>query len=270
MRSQRQNNPNGFTLIELLVVISIIALLVGILLPALGAAKRSAVNILCQANIRSLGQAYTAYLNDVENFAPYDTLLPGYWNSPAAGSLRNPVILIDKSPLLDYLSADREDTYVCPVFRRIVEDQIIDKIPDIGVSYSYTINSYIDPVSDAYKPYDEHAYKISDVRNTTSVGMFLEENPWIHPGYAGQSMNDGRFVVHRFPDQDALATYHSPGSGNYDYTRSASDEGTEELNSGNSYVVFVDGHVDSALTTESEWVSYEDKKWANMPEFWRD
>lgn len=54
----------AFTLIELLVVIAIIALLIGILLPALGQAQRSAKNVLSQSNMRSLNTGAANYATD--------------------------------------------------------------------------------------------------------------------------------------------------------------------------------------------------------------
>ncbi len=60
----------AFTLIELLVVISIIALLVGILLPALGAARRSARNAVCLSNIRQIAVGHISYARDNNSFLP--------------------------------------------------------------------------------------------------------------------------------------------------------------------------------------------------------
>ncbi|MBS0196916.1 MAG: prepilin-type N-terminal cleavage/methylation domain-containing protein [Planctomycetes bacterium] len=54
----------GFTLIELLVVIAIIALLIGILLPALGEARKSGRVTICQSNMKQLGVATQSYTAD--------------------------------------------------------------------------------------------------------------------------------------------------------------------------------------------------------------
>jgi len=60
----------GFTLIELLVVIAIIALLIGILLPALGAARDSAKKLKCLTQVRSMGVAFTYYADDYRDWYP--------------------------------------------------------------------------------------------------------------------------------------------------------------------------------------------------------
>lgn len=62
--------PRGFTLIELLVVIAIIALLIGILLPALGQARAAGRTTVNLSNLRTLGQGLTMYVNDRGMFPP--------------------------------------------------------------------------------------------------------------------------------------------------------------------------------------------------------
>lgn len=61
---------SGFTLIELLVVIAIIALLISILLPALGKARKSAQMAVSLANLSSVGKAAATYQTDNKGYLP--------------------------------------------------------------------------------------------------------------------------------------------------------------------------------------------------------
>lgn len=70
----RENNRTAFTLIELLVVISIIAVLMAIILPSLGLARKFARRTVCMANVRRLGVSIRLYIDSYDGKFPPDRL----------------------------------------------------------------------------------------------------------------------------------------------------------------------------------------------------
>ena len=62
------SKKNAFTLVELLVVIAIIALLMSILMPALGRVRKQAKTVLCQSNLKQWGICFAMYVDDWDGY----------------------------------------------------------------------------------------------------------------------------------------------------------------------------------------------------------
>lgn len=116
------NKRKGFTLIELLVVISIIALLLSILMPALSRAKAIAKRVVCQSNIKQMIVAQLTYTAEhMGKFPPHYTQFPAWVKEDAAF----------QSTLWGENVRDYLDGYIlgemtiCPLYAKRAGDQVL-------------------------------------------------------------------------------------------------------------------------------------------------
>jgi prepilin-type N-terminal cleavage/methylation domain-containing protein len=117
----------GFTLVEVLVVLSIMAMLLGILMPALAAARRVAYKTACKENLHGCAIAFRMYLDDNKNIMPTIT------NMPNLHLIANPIPIT--SVLGKYVSGP--EALECPA------DPQAKYFREQGSSYEY--NTYPPP-----------------------------------------------------------------------------------------------------------------------------
>ncbi len=97
----RMRRDRAFTLIELMVVIAIVALLISILLPALGKAKASARRTVCASQLRQVGIGFRQYLNESRDRLPYASFMPSLGPFPLSGTRVIPIATVLKNFVTD-------------------------------------------------------------------------------------------------------------------------------------------------------------------------
>jgi prepilin-type N-terminal cleavage/methylation domain-containing protein/prepilin-type processing-associated H-X9-DG protein len=215
----------GFTLIELLVVIAIVAVLAGMLLPALARAKAKAQGLVCLSQERQIGLAWSLYAEDADARLPYNlgaseikqTVAQNLyinWTSPVMSweldQDNTNTVLLTRGGIGPYVSGSAA-IYLCPSDRVVSDVQAAAgwsrRVRSLSMNMMIgDAGAFTQTGANVNNPYYQQFFKATQIPEPADIFVFIEEHP--------DSINDGYFLDRggSYRWMDLPASWHNGGA----------------------------------------------------------